>query len=113
MHIFLSRLAKRLYVRISGLSWDVVCLVTAAHFIVSWIALDFIGGEEIAGSSIFWYFYVTTATTVGYGDYVPTTPGGRALGCCLMVFGALTISLPILNLVTRFALVYSKNVEGC
>ena len=79
MHIFLSRLAKRLYVRISGLSWDVVCLVTAAHFIVSWRALTLIGGEEIAGASIFWYFYVTTATTVGYGDYSPATAAGRLI----------------------------------
>ena len=67
MHIILSRLAKRLYARIAGLRWDIVVFMTAAHFAVSWVLIDSAGGEKISSGDIFWYFYITTATTVGYG----------------------------------------------
>ncbi len=113
MHIFLSRLAKRLYVRISGLSWDVVCLVTAAHFIVSWIALTLIGGEEIAGSSIFWYFYVTTATTVGYGDYSPATAAGRLITVLWIMPGGIALFTTIIaKVVQLISGRWSKRMRG-
>ena len=79
MHIILSRVVKRLYARISGLSWDTVLFVTVFHFAVSWGLIALTGGEKIASGEIFWYFYATTATTVGYGDYSPVTEAGRAI----------------------------------
>ncbi len=69
MYLLWSRVAKRLYARISGLSWDTVLSLTVIHFTASWGLLTFIGGEKIASGEIFWYFYATTATTVGYGDF--------------------------------------------
>ncbi len=96
MHIILSRLTKRLYVRISGLGWDVVCLMTAAHFALSWMALDVIGGEEIAGANIFWYFYATTATTVGYGDYSPGSAAGRLVTVLWIMPGGIALFTTII-----------------
>ena len=43
------------------------------------------------GLALWWA--VTTVTTVGYGDVVPTDPAGRFVGAGLMVFGYASLSL--------------------
>lgn len=96
MHIILSRLAKRLYVRVSGLTWDVVFLMTAFHFVISWVALDVIGGEKIADANIFWYFYAATVATVGYGDYAPTTEAGRLVTILWIMPGGIALFTAII-----------------
>ena len=45
------------------------------------------------GDSIWWA--LATVTTVGYGDVVPITLGGRIAGAVLMVFGIATLGLAI------------------
>merc|ERR1719487_2564577 len=42
----------------------------------------------------FWWFF-TTATTVGYGDDFPTTTSGRCVGVMTFYTGIVLISLPI------------------
>lgn len=42
----------------------------------------------------FWWA-IATLTTVGYGDIVPTTNIGKAIGCCTMVTGVLVLAMPI------------------
>ena len=51
-----------------------------------------------------------TITSVGYGDVIPTSLGGRLFACCFMFFGALTISLPVVTIVSQFTELYPKNV---
>lgn len=41
------------------------------------------------------WWAVTTLTTVGYGDYVPVTPGGRAIGILLQVLGTMMFGMVI------------------
>ena len=91
MYLILSRISKRLYVRISGLSWDTILSLLVIHFAVSWGLIALIGGEKIAGSELFWYFYATTATTVGYGDYSPVTVAGRAVTIIWVMPGGIAL----------------------
>ena len=41
------------------------------------------------------YWAIVTATTVGYGDFYPTTALGRVTAICLMYLGIIAIALPI------------------
>ena len=49
---------------------------------------------------------MTTVTTVGYGDVVPTTPAGRAVGAALMLTGLSLI--PTLTSVTVTLLISKR-----
>ena len=48
------------------------------------------------------YYAVVTMCTVGYGDIVPTTEGGRLLACLFMYCGVLIFALPISVLGNNF-----------
>lgn len=78
----------------------------------TWLRPDYIGTgtEESPFRSIlvsFWWAVVTMAT-VGYGDLYPTTGWGRALGSVVIVFGLITIALPITIIGSNFSDEYSR-----
>ena len=102
MYIIGSRLAKLLYVRVVGLTWDIVFFMTAFHFAVSWILIDSVSGENISSGDIFWYFYITTATTVGYGDYSPTTEAGRLITVLWIMPGGIALFTTVIAKVIQF-----------
>src|SRR5215475_2860877 len=39
------------------------------------------------------WWAVTTITTVGYGDVVPSSAAGQAIGACLMILGIASFAL--------------------
>jgi len=96
MSLILLRIARRLHARISGVSWDTVLTVTVIHFAVSWALIALVGGEIITSGKIFWYFYATTATTVGYGDYAPVTAAGRAITIIWVMPGGIALFTTII-----------------
>lgn len=113
MYLMWSRVAKRLYARISELTWDTVLSLTVIHFAVSWSLISVIGGEEIASGEIFWYFYATTATTVGYGDYAPATAAGRAITILWVMPGGIALFTTIIaKVVQQFTEKWRKRLRG-
>jgi voltage-gated potassium channel len=72
--------------------WFVVASITAlvvAFGVVMWLVdrKDF----PTVGLGLWWA--VSTVTTVGYGDVVPTTTGGRFIATGLMIIGFASLSL--------------------
>lgn len=85
-------LANRISVSRSEYALSLATLVTVTTILTGSVAvLVFEAGEGIdsnilSGRDAIWWT-VVTMTTVGYGDYIPVTTGGRAVAVILMTIG--------------------------
>ena len=52
------------------------------------------------------YWGIQTITTVGYGDIYPKSTEGMVFASVYMVFGAVTLSVPLLSIVAKFEAQY-------
>ena len=66
-------------------------------------------GFSSLGDALWWS--AQTVTTVGYGDVVPDTWGGKVVGVFIMVFGVASVSL-ITALVTSSFITYQQRRAG-
>ncbi|MDO4534411.1 MAG: potassium channel family protein [Clostridium perfringens] len=76
----------------------------AIYFVATVILLGAIGisiVEEISFSNALWWSFVT-ATTVGYGDVIPQTLGGRLIAVFLMIIGIGFVGLLTATIATFF-----------
>jgi voltage-gated potassium channel len=68
---------------------------TLTHVLIGIIIFTLIGAFLVfmleGGDAVWWI--LVTMTTVGYGDKVPITPGGRLIGVLIMFFGVALLSL--------------------
>jgi voltage-gated potassium channel Kch len=77
--------------RVAGLVTLVAGVVVTAGGTGAWLAERGAAGATVRtwGDGLWWA--LTTLTTVGYGDHVPVTVAGRAVGAAVMVAGIAVI----------------------
>lgn len=98
MTFFLSQVLRHLtQVR----TWAVPIAVISLVFLTSWplMALAEPDSNPISEPGTYWWWFVVTAATVGYGDFFPQTVGGRLVGVYVIVGGIVTLT----TLFTRLA----------
>jgi voltage-gated potassium channel len=81
--------------------------ITGIAGVAAWILSP--KGFGSLGDSLWWA--AQTVTTVGYGDVVPETGGGRLIGLFVMVVGVAAVSL-ITALVTSSFITYQQKRAG-
>jgi voltage-gated potassium channel len=83
---------QRIYVAIATLSWGVFAACFLAHALLSYVGLWLADEPKLTDDPIaFIYFYMTTATTVGYGDLSPGTRIGRLIGVLVILPGSIAL----------------------
>ncbi|MBB3139375.1 potassium channel family protein [Halomonas organivorans] len=107
------RLLKALKASMFQVSWSFLLFVTLGHLLLSWLAMV-VASEEVASSPIKWlYFYITTASTVGYGDYSPVTAGGQLVAALWLIPGGIAIFAALIGKATMTISTYWRHLmEG-
>ena len=91
-------LARRVYLAVAEVTWATIALAALFHALVSWLLLALAGEGALAGNAVtFLYYYVTTATTVGYGDLSPAGGWGRIAAALWVLPGAIALFAALLG----------------
>jgi voltage-gated potassium channel len=104
VRIFLSvRLFRRLFRRGNLVNFlGVAALLVLNGAIIVWAFERDAPGASITtpGNAVWWA--IVTVTTVGYGDYVPITTGGKVTASVVLMLGILTIAVVTATVASRF-----------
>jgi voltage-gated potassium channel len=89
---------QKVYTAIATLSWSVLAMAFVGHALVSWALLDWAGERDLTVDAItFLYYYMTTATTVGYGDLSPGGQMGRLVDIVWVLPGSIALFTSVLG----------------
>lgn len=108
-----SQLLKTLYSHFTRLAWDALLLLIVTHVLVSYAGIACFETGEITERVAFWYYYMTTVTTIGYGDIAPKTAGGRLFTALwIMPGGIMLFTASIAKFIQFIADRWRKRMRG-
>ncbi|MGY1590803.1 ion channel [Geodermatophilus sp. SYSU D00708] len=112
MPFFVIRLSRFLRLRLHG--WRLPLTVALLVFATSWLAMALAEppGSDIVRPGTYWWYFVVTSATVGYGDVFPTSTAGRVVGSYVIVGGIVTLTLLFTRLADALQSVRGKRLRG-
>ena len=112
MFFFLTRLARLVGSRLLG--WRLPLAVLVFVFLTSWLAMWLVepADNDIAAPANYWWYFVVTSATVGYGDFFPVSTGGHLVGSYVIVGGIVTLTLLFTRLAERLQTARGKRLRG-
>jgi voltage-gated potassium channel len=113
LHPLWHRVVSTVYRHVAAVTWPALLFFVALHLTVSWIGFLAAGEEKAADPDTFWYFYVVTATTIGYGDVTPSTALGRAVTVLWIIPGGIALFTAVITkLVQSVAKIWNRRMRG-
>jgi voltage-gated potassium channel len=108
----IQRLSRLLRARLRG--WRLPLAVALVVFLTSWAAMALVEPADsgITEPSTYWWYFVVTAATVGYGDFFPVSTAGRIVGLYVIVGGIVTLTLLFTQLAAGLQSVKGKRLRG-
>ncbi|MEM5527640.1 potassium channel family protein [Gammaproteobacteria bacterium AS21] len=73
----INRIRKIVVRYFIDLRWQSIFFAIAIYMVLSWAILTLCGETDITQNANFLYWIMVTASTVGYGDFSPTTTAGK------------------------------------
>lgn len=112
MPIFLGRLFQTLNTRLSG--WRLPLAIVVFVFCTSWPLLALLepSTNEITRPANFWWYFLVTSATVGYGDFFPTSAGGHLVGAYIIIGGIVTLTTLFTQLATYVQTLKGRHMKG-
>lgn len=86
------------YKHLASISWPAVIGITVFHFLGTYLGLYLLNEKHIVDGFVnTFYYWVVTASTVGYGDYSPETVYGKLFVSIFVIFGGIAIFTMVLG----------------
>jgi voltage-gated potassium channel len=112
-HPLWHRVVAAIYRHVAVVTWPALLFFVAVHLSVSWLAFLAAGEDKAADLDTFWYYYVVTATTIGYGDVAPTSLAGRAVAVLWIIPGGIALFTAVITkLVQSVAKIWNSRMRG-
>ncbi|HWQ85150.1 MAG TPA: potassium channel family protein [Brevundimonas sp.] len=73
----------------ADMHWTLLAVLIGLHALSTWGLMTLVGEEKLQAAATFFYWYATTAYTVGYGDLSPQTDAGRLITALWVFPGAI------------------------
>jgi voltage-gated potassium channel len=98
--------------RLTG--WRLPLAIVVFVFLTSWLAMWLVEppANAITDPSNYWWYFVVTAATVGYGDFFPESTGGHLVGAYVIVGGIVTLTLLFTQLADYIQSIKGKRMRG-
>lgn len=112
-HPLWTRVVSAIYRHVSAVTWPALLFLVAVHLAMSWVGFLIAGEEKATDLDTFWYYYVVTATTIGYGDVAPASAMGRAVAVFWIIPGGIALFTAVITkLVQSVAKVWNRSMRG-
>ena len=112
MPFLIYRLSR--FVRSQLHGWRLPLAVAVFVFLTSWLAMALVepAGTGIAAPRTYWWYFLVTSATVGYGDVFPASTGGRIVGLYVIVGGIVTLTLLFTQLAGALQSIRGRRLRG-
>lgn len=112
MPIFLSRWWQYTRSRLTG--WRLPLAVAVFVLLSSWVAMALVepASNELTRPENYWWYFVVTASTVGYGDHFPETAAGHVVGAYVIVGGIVALTLLFTQLAHSIQTIRGRRMRG-
>lgn len=94
--------------------WVLPLLIIVVVFVTSWplMALAEPDGNAITAPQNYWWYFVVTAATVGYGDFFPASTAGHLVGTYVIVGGIVSLTTLFTRLAGAIENARSRRMKG-
>ena len=112
MPTFLYRMSQYVRSRLTG--WRRPVTIVLFVFPTSWLAMWLVepDGNTITEPANYWWYFVVTSATVGYGDFFPVSGAGHVVGAYVIVGGIVTLTLLFTQLADYIQSIRGKRMRG-
>jgi voltage-gated potassium channel len=106
------RLSRYVRARLTG--WRLPLSIVVVVFATSWLLMWLVepADSELTEPENYWWYFVVTAATVGYGDFFPVSVLGHLVGAYVIVGGIVTLTLLFTQLADYISSIRGRRMRG-
>ena len=111
MPTLLHRVSQFVRSRLTG--WRRPLAIVLVVFPTSWLAMWLVEPDNpVTQPGNYWWYFVVTSATVGYGDFFPVSAGGHVVGAYVIVGGIVTLTLLFTQLADYIQSIRGRRMRG-
>lgn len=112
MPTLIHRISQLVRSRLTG--WRRPLAIVLFVFPTSWLAMWLVepADNTLTEPANYWWYFVVTSATVGYGDFFPESGAGHVVGVYVIVGGIVTLTLLFTQLADSIQSIRGKRMRG-